>query len=254
MLIQLAGHLNGRARQEWSLLGESKTSDYEKAVRALRARLDPGSKALAAQDFRHAAQEESEKVNDFIRRIEKTFRRAYGHDSMLSETRDALLYAQLQEDLKNELMKAPSVSGALSYEALCVAAKSEERRLAELQKRKQYQLPQPKQATSQPQMSSSGSQFKPGQRSGSSSGASQSKQGKEDNSSIDPGSKKCWNCNETGWVHGLQLSQGEKVLADRIINQPVPRWLGVLRLLLFLQRYWMIRYSTCYLIPRIQVM
>ena len=200
LLIQLAGHLKGRARQEWSLLGESETSDYEKAVRALRARLDPGSKALAAQDFRHAAQEESENVNDFIRRIEKTFRRAYGHDSMLSETRDALLYAQLQEGLKYELMKAPSVSGALSYQALCVAAKSEERRLAELRKRKQYQSPQPKQTTSQPQVSSGGSRFKPGQRSGRSSGASQSKQGKGDNSSasIDPGSRKCWNCNETG--------------------------------------------------------
>ena len=168
LLIQLAGHLKSRARQEWNLLGESEMSDYEKAVRVLRARLDPGSKALAAQ-------EESEKVNDFIRRIKKTFRRAYGHDLMLSETRDALLYAQLQEDLKYELMKALSVSGALSYQALCVASKGEERRLAELQKRKQYQSPQPKQATSQPQVSFSGSRFEPGQRSGRSSGASQSK-------------------------------------------------------------------------------
>ena len=117
----------------------------------------------------------SEKVNDFIRRIKKTFRRAYGHDLMLSETRDALLYAQLQEDLKYELMKALSVSGALSYQALCIVSKSEERRLAELQKRKQYQSPQPEQATSQPQVSFSGSQFEPGQRSGRSSGASQSK-------------------------------------------------------------------------------
>ena len=87
-------------------------------MRALRARLDPGSKALAAQDFRHAAQDENEKVGDFIRRIEKTFRRAYGHDTMLSETRDALLYAQLQEGLKYDLMKAPAVSGALNHQAL----------------------------------------------------------------------------------------------------------------------------------------
>ena len=139
---------------------ESEKSDYEKAVCALRSRLDPGSKALAAQDFHHAVQE-NEKVNDFIRRIEKTFHRAYGHDSMLSETRDALLYAQLQEGLKYELMRAPAVS---DYQTLCVAAKSEERRLAELQKRRQYQLPQSKKAVSQLQVSTSGSQFKPGQR------------------------------------------------------------------------------------------
>ena len=69
LLIQLAGHLKGRARQEWSLLEESEKGDYEKGVQALRARLDPGSKALAAQDFCHAAQEENEKVNDFIHRV-----------------------------------------------------------------------------------------------------------------------------------------------------------------------------------------
>ena len=64
---------------------------------------------------------------DFIRRLEKIFRRAYGNDTMLPETRDALLYAQLQEGLKFELMKAPAVSGALDFQALCVATKSEER-------------------------------------------------------------------------------------------------------------------------------
>ena len=52
LLIQLAGHLKGRARQEWSLLPETEKSEYKKGVRALRARLDTGSKALAAQDFR----------------------------------------------------------------------------------------------------------------------------------------------------------------------------------------------------------
>ena len=83
LLIQLAGHLKGCAHQEWSLLPESQKSEYEKGVRALQARLDPGSKALAAQDFRHAAQDENEKVSDCIRRIEKTFHRAYGHDNAL---------------------------------------------------------------------------------------------------------------------------------------------------------------------------
>ena len=169
---------------------ETEKSEYEKGVRALRARLDPGSKALAAQDFRHAAQDENEKVGDFIRRI----RRAYGHDTMLSETRDALLYAHLQEGLKYDLIKAPAVSGALNYQALCVAAKSEERRLAELQKRKYYQVPQlrgTKKTTNQPQVSTPGSQLKPGQSHNRSTGASQSKQGQSAASNTDSRSRKC---------------------------------------------------------------
>ena len=35
-------------------------------------------------------------------------------------------------------MSAPAVSGVQSYKASCLAAKNEERRLAELRKRKQY--------------------------------------------------------------------------------------------------------------------
>ena len=198
LLIQLAGHLKGRARQEWGLLPESEKSDYEKGVRALRARLDPGSKALAAQDFRHTAQDESEKVNDFIRRIEKTFRRAYGHDTMLPETRDALLYAQLQEGLKYDLMKAPAVSGALNYQALCVAAKSEERRLAELQKRRQYQSPQLRGPKKAPPGPTGTNQPKQGQSHNRSTGANQPRQGQSTNSSSDAKTRKCWNCEETG--------------------------------------------------------
>ena len=64
---------------------------------------------------------------------------AYGHDSMSTETRDALLFGQLQEGLKYGLMESPAVSGATSYQSLCIAAKSEERRRAALKKRKQYQ-------------------------------------------------------------------------------------------------------------------
>ena len=40
-----------------------------------------------------------------------------------SQRRDALLYVQLQEGLRYELMKAPGVSGALDYQALCVAVR-----------------------------------------------------------------------------------------------------------------------------------
>ncbi len=42
-----------------------------------------------------------------------------------------------------KIMRAPGVSGVDSYSALCIAAKSEERRLQELRKRKQYQKPPP---------------------------------------------------------------------------------------------------------------
>lgn len=57
---------------------------------------------------------------------------------MAEETRNALLYAQLQEGLKYALMKAPAVFGAQGYQELCVAARNEERRLNELNSRKQY--------------------------------------------------------------------------------------------------------------------
>ena len=56
--------------------------------------LDPGSKMLAAQDFRCALQQREEAVADYIRRLERAFRQAYGADGMSSETRDALLFGQ----------------------------------------------------------------------------------------------------------------------------------------------------------------
>ena len=47
------------------------------AVEALCARLDPGSRALAAQDFRHISQSKDEPVADFIRRLEQMYKVAY---------------------------------------------------------------------------------------------------------------------------------------------------------------------------------
>ena len=37
---------------------------------SLQSRLDPGSRIMAAQDFRHASQDEGEKAADFVRRLE----------------------------------------------------------------------------------------------------------------------------------------------------------------------------------------
>ena len=137
-VIQLAGHLKGRALQEWNLLGEGQVQNYEDAVQALRERLDPGSRVLAGQDFRHTAQRDGEAVSDFVRRLEWTFHVAYGRDQMSTETKEAILYGQLQEGLRLELLRGPAVSGALGYKELCVAAKGEERRLSELKKRQAY--------------------------------------------------------------------------------------------------------------------
>lgn len=73
------------------------------------------------------------------------FKLAYGREDMYSETRDTLLHGRLQEGLKYEIMTASAVSGAQKYKELCLAAKNEERRSAELRKRKQYHTsPMPK--------------------------------------------------------------------------------------------------------------
>lgn len=77
-------------------------------------------------------------MSDFIHRLEKLFRRAYGREVLTTETRDALLYGQLQEGLRLEIMQAPAVSGAQSYAELCVAAKNEQHRQEEMHKRQLY--------------------------------------------------------------------------------------------------------------------
>ena len=138
-LLQLAGHLRGRALQEWNLIMTEEKTTFTDATSALRARLDPGSKALASQDFRHALQRESESVSDYVMRLERLFQIAYGREGMSIETREALLYSQLHEGLTVNLMRTPAVSGAESFKQLGTAAKHEEKRLTELSRRQQYQ-------------------------------------------------------------------------------------------------------------------
>ena len=60
---------------------------------------------------------------------------------MSLETKEAILFGQLQEGLHMELLRGPAVSGALGYKELCAAAKNEERRLSELKKRQTYLRP-----------------------------------------------------------------------------------------------------------------
>ena len=138
LLMQLTGYLRGRALQEWKLLESKDKTTYHSTVKTLRERLDPGNQSLAALDFRHASQRSSETVSDFLRRLEHNYQIAFGRENLSAETRDVLLYGQLQEGLSYSLIESPSVSGAQSYRELCIAAKKEERRLAELKKKQQY--------------------------------------------------------------------------------------------------------------------
>ena len=187
-LLQLAGHLRGRALQEWDLLSTSDRANFDKAVGALRDRLDPGGKVMAAQDFRHCSQSEGESVSDFIRRLERTFRLAYGRDGMMNETRDALLHGQLQEGLQHCLLEAPVMSGATTYAILCQAAKTEERRQAELKKQRQYQSDRTDRSSKKPPSQSASG--KPLQQTSKPS----------TNKPPDKKQIKCWNCERTGHI------------------------------------------------------
>ena len=89
--------------QEWDLLEEDDRKTFSAATQALQTRLDPGNRAVAAQDFRHLSQGEAELVSDFIRRLERTFQVTYGRDSMSVETRETLLHSQLQEGLRYDV-------------------------------------------------------------------------------------------------------------------------------------------------------
>ena len=152
-LMQLAGHLRGRALQEWKLLLPEEKANNQAAIKALKERLDPGNQTLAALDFRHLSQKLNEPVSNLIGRLEKVFQIGFGQENLSKETREMLLYGQLQEGLTYTLMESPAVSGAQDYKGLCLAAKREERRLAEL-KRKQQHL-----KGERPQVNNSGNQL-----------------------------------------------------------------------------------------------
>ena len=81
-----SNYLHGRALQKWNLMDGSEKVRYDVAVSALQSRLEHGNKTLAAQDLCHIAKMDDEKVATFIRRLERMFNIAYGHNAMSTET------------------------------------------------------------------------------------------------------------------------------------------------------------------------
>ena len=59
-LLQLAGHPRSKALQEWNLLSGSHKSTFATATAEMQSRLDPGSKMVAVQEFRHKSQKPTE--------------------------------------------------------------------------------------------------------------------------------------------------------------------------------------------------
>jgi len=72
---------------------------------------------------------------DYVCRLERAFHIAFGNDKLGKETKETMLYGQLQESLHLGFLRSASVSRAMSYKELCMAARNEEQRLTELRKR-----------------------------------------------------------------------------------------------------------------------
>ena len=156
-LMQLEGHLKGKALQEWTLMSREERSDIGVGTAKLRERIDPVNPFVAVQEFRHLMQAKTETVSDYIRHVERAYRIAHRKE-VQPETREALLFMQMREGLREEIIRAPQVSGCQRYSELCQAAKFEEKRLVEIRKRRQYR--REVDATVQSEQSSEGS-FRP---------------------------------------------------------------------------------------------
>ena len=80
---------------------------------------------MAVQDFHHICQKENETVTDYIRRLERCYQLAYGRNKLTAETKEAILFGQLQGGLSYQIVKSPAVLGSQSYKGLCAAANAE---------------------------------------------------------------------------------------------------------------------------------
>lgn len=77
-----------------------------------------GAESWQLRTFAIPARSEDENESAFIRRLERAFHVPYGDDQLKSETRDMLLYGQLQEGLLRSLMRGANVSSALHIQGL----------------------------------------------------------------------------------------------------------------------------------------
>ena len=93
---------------------------------------------MAVQDFCHACQQ-NKTVTDYIRQLDRCYQLAYGKDKLTSETKEAILFGQLQTGLSYQIVKNPAASKTQSYKGLCAAANTEGKRIAELCRCQQYQ-------------------------------------------------------------------------------------------------------------------
>jgi len=123
-LMQLAGHLRGRASQEWQLLLPESRTSYQVAVKALREKLDPGNGS-----FRFLPHLTTIKWNG-IRLYYKV-----GESNPDGLWNVAIWTTPGRSSVSID--GVPSVSGdqnsgAQNYKELCLADKKEERRFAEL--------------------------------------------------------------------------------------------------------------------------
>lgn len=103
--------------------------------------MEQGSQILPAQDFCHSIQEEQEAIYTFIQKLERAFCVVYGEDNLKLQTKHAIHTDSCRRDSNihvYSLMRSPSVSGALYYKELCMAAKNKQRRQIELKKHQQY--------------------------------------------------------------------------------------------------------------------
>ena len=99
LFLQLAGHLRGRALEEWSFLEECDKVRWDDVVKALSTRLDPGSRVLAAQDFLCMSQGTTESVSDFVQRLKRTFHVVNRKDHISLETKKTFLQSTAGESL-----------------------------------------------------------------------------------------------------------------------------------------------------------
>ena len=111
-----------------------------------------------------------------------------------------MLYGQLQEGLHLGILRSASVSGVMSYKELCMAAKNEEQRQAELKKRHNYSRSQSGFTNKgrYDDKSTKGKSFKPSQNSRMQiRGSSQTNSGSNGNSRYQ---QRCYLCNQLGHI------------------------------------------------------